>query len=293
MDVESTVHKVLSGAIARILRPLFRVLLRNQLSFNAFSDIAKRVYLEVASREFGIPGKKQTVSRVSILSGLTRKEVQRVLKLVPSTDSESVERYNRAARVVAGWVRDSDFGDASGNPLALAPQQGAVSFASLVRRHSGDVPARAVLDELLRVGAVDTLPDGRVRLLARAYVPRGSEPDKLNILGTDVADLISTIDHNLQLGGHDPLFQPKVMLGGRDPLFQRKVMYDNLPAEALPEFRDHSSEQAQALLERLDRWLAEHDRDTNPRVTGTGRLRAGVGIYYFEEQLAPTPTEEQ
>jgi len=61
----------------------------------------------------------------------------------------------------------------------------------------------------------------------------------------------------------------------------------------LPEFRDHSSEQAQALLERLDRWLAEHDRDTNPRVTGTGRLRAGVGIYYFEEQLAPTPTEEQ
>ena len=294
MDVESTVHKVLSGAIARILRPLFRVLLRNQLSFNAFSDIAKRVYLEVASREFGIPGKKQTVSRVSILSGLTRKEVQRVLKLVPSTDSESVERYNRAARVVAGWVRDPDFGDASGNPLAL-PQQGAVSFASLVRRHSGDVPARAVLDELLRVSAVDALPDGRIRLLARAYVPRGSEPDKLNILGTDVADLISTIDHNLQLGGHDPLFQPKVMLGGRDPLFQRKVMYNNLPAEALPEFRDHSSEQAQALLERLDRWLAEHDRDTNPRVTGTGRLRAGVGIYYFEEQLAPmpTPTEER
>jgi hypothetical protein len=289
MDAESTVHKVLSGAIERILRPLFRVLLRNQFSFNAFSDIAKRVYLEVASREFGIPGKKQTVSRVSILSGLTRKEVHRVLNLIPSIDSESVERYNRAARVVAGWVRDPDFGDASGNPVALAPQRGPVSFASLVRRHSGDVPARAVLDELLRVGAVDTLPDGRVRLLARAYVPRGSERDKLNILGTDVADLITTIDHNLQLGGHDPLFQPKVMLGGRDPLFQRKVMYNNLPAEALPEFRDHSSEQAQALLERLDRWLAEHDRDTNPRVTGTGRLRAGVGIYYFEEQLAPRP----
>lgn len=262
-----------------MLRPLFRVLLRNGLSFNAFIDIAKRVFIEVAMQDFGIPGKKQTVSRVSVLSGLSRKEVQRVLELPAAEDRVALERYNRAARVIAGWVRDTSFVDKTGEPVALPLQEGPASFHELVRRHSGDVPARAVLDELLRVGAVEQLADGRVRLLARAYVPRGSEVDKLGILGTDVADLIGTIDHNLQHGA-------------ADPFFQRKVMYDNLPVEALAEFRALSGDEAQALLERFDRWLSQHDRDVNSKVTGTGRARAGIGVYYFEETLAAAPKEQ-
>jgi hypothetical protein len=279
MDSRSKFNQVISAAVGRILRPLFRVLLHNSLSFNAFVDIAKRIYVEVAMQEFGIPGKKPSISRISILSGLTRKEIQRVLNQNLVSDDEPLERYNRAARVIAGWVRDPDFLDRDKSPKTLAPQEGAASFAELVRRHSGDVPARAVLDELLRVEAVEQLADGTIRLLARAYVPRSSELDKLEILGTDVADLITTINHNLQHGG-------------TDPFFQRKVMYDNLPAEALPKFRSLSGTQAQALLERLDQWLVEQDRDTNPQVSGTGRVRAGIGIYYFEEQLAPAPKEQ-
>ena len=61
------------------------------------------------------------------------------------------------------------------------------------------------------------------------------------------------------------------------------MAYDNLPAEVLPEFRKLSAKRAQELLEKLDRWLAERDRDVTPSVKGTGRNRAGLGIYYFEE----------
>jgi len=85
--------------------------------------------------------------------------------------------------------------------------------------------------------------------------------------------LISTIDHNLQADG-----SPDEI-----PLFQRKVLYDNLPAEVLPEFRALSAESSQKLLEKLDAWLAERDRDNNPEIEGTGRHVAGIGIYYFEE----------
>ena len=276
MDTSTKYSQVVSVAIGRILRPLFRVLLRNGLSFNAFVDIAKHLYVEVAMREFGIEGKRPTISRASILSGLSRKEIQRVLNQRLVSDDEPLERYNRAARVIAGWVRDPDFLDRDKNPKALAPAEGTASFAELVRRYSGDVPVRAMFDELQRVEAIEQLADGAIHLLARAYVPRSSELDKLEILGTDVADLITTIDHNLRDGN-------------TDPLFQRKVMYDNLPAEALPEFRSLSGVQAQALLERLDQWLVEQDRDTNPQIKGTGRVRAGIGIYYFEEQLAPAP----
>jgi hypothetical protein len=233
-------------------------------------------------REFGIPGRKQTVSRVSILTGLSRKEVQRLLEEqapAEGADPDVHARYNRAARVVAGWVRDRDFTDANGNPHPLSLSGDNASFGLLVKRYSGDVPARAILDELLRVGAVERTNDDHIRLLSRAYIPRASDIDKLDILGADVADLITTIDHNLQHGS-------------ADPRFQRKVMYDNLPEEPIAGFRALSAAQAQTLLEKLDEWLAQSDRDVNPAMKGTGRVRAGIGIYYFEEKL-DQPSEDK
>jgi len=266
------VGQALTAAVERVLRPLFRILLRNHMSFKAFVDIAKHVYVDVAAEDFGIPGKKTSVSRVALLSGLTRKEVQRLLEAPVVDDAEAGERYNRAARVVAGWVRDAEFSDADGNPKVLQLQDGRASFAELVRRFSGDIPFRAVLDELLRVGVVEKAGDDTIRLKTRAYVPETGDADKLNILGTDVSDLVATIEHNLQHGA-------------ADPFFQRKVMYDNVPVEALQEFRRMSGAQAQSLLERLDKWLSQHDRDTHPATGGTGQVRTGIGIYYFEEDM--------
>src|SRR6266852_9748922 len=279
------VGQALAAALERVLRPLFRIVLRNHMSFKAFLDIAKHAYVEVAATEFRIPGKKQSTSRIALLSGLTRKEVQRLLDVPAASDkdNEAGERYNRAARVVSGWVRDADFSDADGNPKVLALQEGGpedrASFAELARRFSGDIPFRAVLDELLRVGVVEKLDDGNIRLKTRAYIPESGDADKLNILGTDVADLVDTIDHNLQHGG-------------ADPFFQRKVMYDNVPVEALQEFRRLSGTQAQALLERLDKWLSQHDRDSHPGTNGTGRVRTGIGIYYFEENMTSRKAED-
>lgn len=262
-------HAALSAATARLLRPLVRILLRHGISYATFADIAKRVYVDIATEEFTLPGRKQSVSRVSLLTGLTRKEVKRLQELTPASDAETEERHNRAARVIGGWLRDPDYSDDEGAPLAIALEDGEISFAALVRRYSGDVPARAVLDELQRVGAVERTPDGRVRLLARAYIPLASEVDKLYLLGADTAALIRTIDHNL-----DP--------GTGMPLFQRKVAYDNLPDEALEAFRALAGQHGEDLLIELNDWLARHDRDTNPQAQGRGRNRAGLGIYYFE-----------
>jgi hypothetical protein len=141
-----------------------------------------------------------------------------------------------------------------------------------VRDHSGDVPPKAILDELLRVGVVEMTEKNRIRLLSRAYIPRGDEPQMLSILGTDVSHLITTIDYN-------------IADKGTDPFFQRKVSYDNVPVEALPELRQLGAEQGQLLLEKLNKSFSKQDRDVNPSVKGSGRYQVGVGIYYFEESL--------
>lgn len=256
----------------RILRALARLMLRHGMPWQAFDDLARRAFVDVALRDFAIPGRKPSVSRASLLTGLTRKEVQRLNGLEGAGEGETAAAHNRAARVVAGWVRDAEFHDAAGEPAALPVDDSPASFASLVRRYSGDVPPRAVLDELLRVGTVERNANGSIVLLARVYIPRTSDIGKLNILGTDVSWLIDTIEHNLQADSA--------------PRFQRKVMYDNLPREAMDEFRALSARHSQELIELLDGWLARHDRDANPAARGTGRMRAGVGIFCFEQDLS-------
>ena len=278
MEESNRFSQSVHDAVAKLLRPLFRLLIRNGTSFSAFEEIAKRTYVDVAIRDFGIPGKKPSIARASILSGLTRKEVQRLVGMPTTPDGQVLEQHNRAARVLTGWVRDADFQQPDGAPRTLDPE-GPLSFDALVKRHSGDMPTRAILDELVRVGAVLRRDDGRLDLLSRAYVPQQGAPEKMGMLGTDVADLIATIDHNISQGA-------------QDPRFQRKVMYHAIPAEALPAFRQLSASQSQALLEQLDRWLAEHDTGSPNPVTGAPAARVGLGIYYFEEALDSTPERE-
>jgi hypothetical protein len=262
----------LERAIFALLRPLVRLSLERGLACGEMVAVLKRAYVDVAERDFVVDGRKQTTSRISLLTGLTRKEVRRLLSAedAPNTWRDR-SRINRAARVLSGWARDPDFRDRRGGPASLPfeTEQGP-SFTELVRRHGADVTARAVLDELLRVGAVRHLKDGRLRPVDRAYLPQADEGAKMAILGTDVADLISAIDHN-------------ITETSQEPFYQRKVAYDNLPAEYLPKLRGLVRRDAQKLLERLDGEMARNDRDVTPDAASPGGKRAMVGIYYFED----------
>jgi hypothetical protein len=265
------ITQALSDTAQSILRALVRILLRNGIPYAAFAEIARRVYVEVAEKEFSLPGRKQTVSRISTITGLTRKEVARIQAAEAAAPETSAERFNRPARVIGGWVREKRYRDKRGRPAELPMDGPTRSFAALVREFSGDIPPRAIADELVRVGAIQILENGKVRLLTRAYIPRGDQAEKIAILGTDVADLIRTIDHNLTCAPGEAYFQ-------------RRVSYDNIPQELLPELTRALSRKAQSCLESMDRVLAAADRDRSPHVKGRGRVRTGVGIYYFEER---------
>ncbi len=274
--METTIKNALFSAVIRILRSLVRIFLRNGLPFGVFAELARWVYVDVAYQEFRIDGRKQTDSRVSILTGLNRKEVRRLRQMKQPENKIAMDRYNRAARVIAGWRRDKHFHDSSGRPKTLTLDGDSPNFHDLVKTYSGDVPVRAIIDELVEVNAVKKIGDDRVRLVAKAYLPVGDTAKMHNILGTDVSLLIDTIDHNTR-SEED---------GVR---IQRKVAYDNVPMEALAEIRDASTKEAQRLLEKLDAKISLHDRDANPDVKGTGRKFVGVGIYYFETDTESEP----
>lgn len=271
-------NSILHSVIFHILRPLVHILHRKGISFGEFSQIARKVYVETAESSLVAAGEKATTSRIAITTGLTRKDVAQLRQL--SGDSELLTTsYNRSIRVISGWIGDAAFRTATGDPATLPLQGEASSFESLVNRYSGDMPYRAMLKELQQNQLVEMTADDEVLLLSAAYIPQGDEDEKLSIMGRDVGLLITTIDHNLQL------------VPGQTPHFQRQVSYNNLPRDAADQFKKIVDQDSMALLLKFNDWLAEHDRDTNPAIKGSGTVQAGVGIYYFEESapLADSP----
>jgi hypothetical protein len=259
------IEKVLAESVCRLMRPLVRILLRNGYAYGALAELLRKVYVEVAYHEFPPEGRKQTVSRVSALTGLTRKEVRRLLESGDVGETSGQGRYNRAVRVISGWINDRRFQDGKGRPATLPVEGGRKSFSLLVKEYSGDIPTIAMLDMLMEAGSV-AKKDDMVRLVRRAYIPGGDPVEKIRILGTDVSELITTIDHNLT-AAEDEL------------LFQRKVAWDNISPDAVPELRRLSAGKAQTLLEQLNREYARHEQDDD---AATGGSYICLGIYYHE-----------
>lgn len=262
----------LFSSVFKLLRPLVKLLLRNGVPFNVFSDMARHAYVDVATKEFTLPDRKQTLSRVSVLTGINRKDIAKLHKRPHPLENDVISHLNRASRVVNAWLTDSQFQDVNALPNPLPIEGDGASFSELVRLYSGDVTVGAVLDELLRIKAILVTDDEIVHLQTQAYVPEDDMEEKLRIFGTAAADLLNTLTHNLD---------PKTL----QKRVQRSVFYSNIPQESLPQIRARSNEEVQKMLVHMNQWLSEYDRDVNKEIKGSGQARAGIGIYYFEDTI--------
>lgn len=264
-NMDAPVNTLLEAAVGKILRPLARILINHGMALGSFEQLARKAFVEAGFVHMERSGRRPTVSGVAALSGLSRKEVTRLMKADLQDDSPSRNRYNRAVRVISGWVNDARFQhNGAPAPLEIDGENG---FATLVREYSGDVPTAAMLSVLRESGNV-TIDGALVHLIQRAYIPMQTAPDRLNILGTDVAELISTISHNINA-------EPE------DRLFQRKVSSALLRADAAEAFREFTRTRSQQLLEEYDAWIALHEVGTEKALTDAA-IYVAVGIYYNE-----------
>jgi Family of unknown function (DUF6502) len=266
-DLKRTLH----AAVLRLLRPLVRLLLHHSVPYETFADLARWVYVDVAEKEFKLEGKKQTTSRISVITGLNRKEVARLQDMTVEDNTGAIESFNRAEKVVTAWLHEYPKAKSPSRAAPL-PIEGEHSFASLVKRYSGDMPVRAVLDELIRVGVVRKLVNGDVELLSKGTVVPDAENRQVLLanFGGDASDFIAAFTHN-------------VTAPGDHKLFQRRAWFDNIPVEALVVSRELAEQHGQFALENFADQLSRFDRDVTPNSEGTGRARAVLGVYYYEE----------
>lgn len=250
-------------AARRMLRPLIRILLRNGVTANVFQELARKVFVDVGYEEFGIEGKPQTLARVSVITGLNRKEVARLHKMDGLTDEDKIW-WNRAGTVLAAWMTDKAFQTRAGFPLDLPFTGKSPNFTELVKKYSGDMYPRAVADELLRLDAIEEV-GGAYRLSSRGYAPNADPSAMVDILGTDTSELIETIDHNLQADADQKLLQAKVLA-------------NNLPGVHLDAFNEYSKRVMLNAIEEITHWLNEHDAGKD--YSGHDeRFAAGMGFF--------------
>ena len=259
----------LLAAYRRLMRPLVRILIRNGIAYGEFAEIAKEVYIDVAASDFKVPHRKMSQARIAILTGLTRKEVARIFGGKNKGDQELISNHNRVTRVLTGWHTDTEYTGPYGLPLELrfenAEKQ--TDFTQLVHRYSGDMAARAMLDELLRIGAVIETEPGFYKVITRTYTPAIDNPDSLERLAGVVYNFINTIDKNI--AEQDP----------RKRNFERHVFTDTgIKREDLPRFNAYIKVRAQLLLEEIDNWLSQLDA---PGPNDKNRVRTGLGIYHY------------
>jgi Family of unknown function (DUF6502) len=267
------IKRALHAAVLRLLRPLVRLLLHHSVPYETFADLARWVYVDVAEKEFALPNKKQTASRISVITGLNRKEVARLQEMTVEDNTGALASFNRAEKVVTAWLHDYPKADSPTRSAAL-PLEGERSFAALVKRYSGDMPVRAVLDELLRVGVVKKLENGEIELVSKGTIVPDAENRQVLLanFGVDAADFIASFSHN-------------VLASAEKKFFQRKAWSDNIGVEALPISREFARTHGQSALESFASQLAPFDQDVTPNTEATGRARVVLGVYYYEEIL--------
>lgn len=144
----------LAFTLQRLLLLLAQQLIPIGVTPSYFESLATHAFVRAAAQISRCRNGRVNSSRVAVLTSLRRAEVKRLLTANLHLEADSLNRQPRTQRVLAGWRTDPRYLDRSGAPRRLPMQGRSRSFASLVKTFAGDVPPRAVLDELRRLRAV-------------------------------------------------------------------------------------------------------------------------------------------
>lgn len=269
---------VLLASLARILRPVARLMIANGIPLPAAVEMLKDAFVKVAATEFPIGDAPPTDSRVSLLTGVHRKDVRRLRAGIRPAGAGANASLNVLSEVVTRWASDRRYVGKDGKPRVLARSAAGSgrSFAGLAYGISSDLKPRSILDELLRLGMVSVDDRDRVTLRVEAFVPSRSGDEKHFFFGENAGDHLAAGVHNLL---------------GRSPAFLDQAVYsDDLSAEGVNEMLHLSREQWSEVLRTLVRRTAE--LEVRDKAAGRATQRLNVGMYFYTEDRE-RPVEDE
>jgi hypothetical protein len=243
------------------------------LQLGLVSELLKEVLIQEAVARYEVDARPVSDMRVSLLTGVHRKDVRR-LRTAQSNERKAKQGITIPSAVIARWISDPRFLNIDQTPRTLAKSpkvgsKGEPDFPALVAEVSRDVSSRAVVDELLRLGAVKVLPDGQVALVDQAFLPQASLPEQLGFLGESVGDHLSAAVHNVN---------PKRL---SPAMLDQSAFSEGLSAEQVSALHQFARQQWSSVLQKFlaAATLAEERSQNAPRTDH----RVRFGVYFYEQ----------
>lgn len=265
--------QALLDAIAAVLEPLARLAVARGVPFDALEEAAKLAVVRAAHAAHPDLPDHRRVSRISTSTGLSRREVTRLVQ----APARPTPPPSSASELFSRWMTDRRWRDRNGQPRVLPRQGEAPSFEVLAQSVTRDVHPRSLLEEMTRLGLVtqDAATD-TVRLATDAFVPQGDQVRMARMLADNVGDHLSAAVINV--------------LGDGRQHFEQAIFADGLSAASVAAFRQLVKAQWQVLRQTVVPALqAMVDEDEAEAKSSPGpRHRVRMGLYAFEtSQDAP------
>ncbi len=272
--MSSQSRNVLRSALHGLIRPVAAFALRYGFRIQEFLEVTKLVFLDAAEDEIRRSGHEVSVSKLSVVTGIHRRDVMRLWRdeEQPKADTDVV------MRVIGQWQGDRRF-QSRGKPKILQLSGVTGDFRDLVFSVSSDLNPYTILFELERAGAVEVRDEG-IRLLSRSLQISGDSKKGLGVLAADSSDLIAAVTENL-------------LENSEERNLHIRTEFDNLPPEKENEVRRWLLDEGVKFHKKAEDYLARLDRDlTVPGNTkrkeaqsdnANEAIRAVVGSFGFTE----------
>lgn len=273
--------KAVINAIKKLLRPLVRLLLSFQITLPFLVELLKEVYVDVAEKDFPLDNKKQTDTRISLLTGVHRKDTKR-LRQKENTEASTSKTVSVGVELVTKWISDPHYLDAQGKPRQLALkaadagdiQEGdsEPDFEHLVQSVcKQDMRARVILDEWLRLGIVELIDEQWVKLKQEGFIPAKGQDEKAFYLGMNIADHLEASTQNL--------------LADKPPFLERCVYYDGLSQASIEKLEAEAKTRGMQVLQELNQQALKlrEEQDNTPAENDPAH-RMNFGLYFFSAQ---------
>ncbi len=253
-----------------VMRPIIRLMLSLGINYREFCEICKALFVDVAAEDFGIKGRPTNTSRIALLTGLDRKHVKAVREKLNAHDQPISSSVGQMSRVMTAWYQDNRYLDEQGKPKPLE-EKSDNGFYGLAKRYGGDIPAGAIMKELIRTKCVRRMDNGQLEAISRVYNPSGDKDLSVQRATSVISDLCATICHNI--------FDSTKAETNR---FERRAMNINIARDRVSDFKQYIENKGQVFLEEIDAWLSNNELAEPNR---TEAIRLGVGLFSFESEL--------
>lgn len=269
--MQDSIKTQLIRSLLVCLRPLVRIMLRCGIGYREFDEVAKTAFVDVATTEYGIRGRPTNMSRVAVMTGLTRKEIRRIRGSIDSGIPADGLKTTPLATVLHNWMSNSDYTDDAGNPIDLLFDGEAPSFTSLVKKYAGDVPPGAMRTELKRVGCVEETKQGAVRFVKRRVIPKGQEERLILALLHTAAPLLENLAFNMELEETSETWP------------QLNVYTKSLRSTDLPRIRRVTRDRFVEFVESFDDMFMTYEALHNVESGPAEENLVSIGVFYFED----------